>query len=421
MSDEGYVAATGVREIRTTGTFPLFNVTVITFRTANYPRIFADETDYTLKIAQSAAVFLTSVGCTAALVLSTSTSANAASTALMVNGIGLGGLPDIVMSNVLGGMFSGTAYQRQNVVWPEQARPVTGPNSLTLGQSVDVGADNLDAAIKAAVAQLGPGETVTVVGLSAGALVLDAEMRRLAADPNAPDKSKLTFIVVADSSRIPFNANRHEPILGYTFTVPANTRYNTIAVAAEYDGFADFPDRAWNVVAVANAFAGAIFEHVNSVGTDLSTVPAENITVTTNSLSGVTKSYLIPAAELPLVKLLPYLKSAEPVLKQVVDSAYARNDNTGPAATSATTATSAAVATATSVAAAEIADTQQALETPVVDNPVVENPAPRMQTRPGAAPADTDSSSTDSSSEPAARTVRTPRSAAATRGNRPAA
>lgn len=68
-------------------------------------------------------------------------------------------------------------------------------------------------------------------------------VRRLAADPNAPDKSKLTFVVIGDANRIPFNANRYERILDYTFTVPAQSRYNTIAVAAEYDGLADFPDR----------------------------------------------------------------------------------------------------------------------------------------------------------------------------------
>lgn len=256
----------------------------------------------------------------------------------MINGIGLGHLPDIVMSNVLSGTFAGSNYVRESILWPEQARPVTGTNSLPLGDSVSIGADNLDAAIKTAVAQLRPGEKVTVVGLSAGALVADEEMRRLASDPNAPDKSQLTFIVIGDSSRIPFNTNRYEPFLGYTFTPPPQTGYNTIAVKAEYDGLADFPDRAWNIVAVANALAGAILQHVPSMGANLSTVPASNITVTTNSLGGVTTSYLIPAPDLPLVRLMPTLKPIEPILRSIVDSAYERNDNKGMAAASSTVA-----------------------------------------------------------------------------------
>jgi hypothetical protein len=157
-------------------------------------------------------------------------------------------------------------------------------------------------------------------------------MRELASDPNAPDKSQVTFVVIADSSRVGFNRNRYDGIIGYQYRLPADTKYDTLAVAAEYDGFADFPDRWWNFLAVANAFAGTIVEHIPAMLTDLDTVPAENITVTTNSLGGVTTSYLIPAKRLPLVLLLPFLAPQEASLKQTIDSAYARNDNKSTAA-----------------------------------------------------------------------------------------
>ena len=255
----------------------------------------------------------------------------------MINGISNGiELPDVVMANILGGMFGGPSYLRESITWPQQARPVTGAYSLRLGESVSIGADNLDAVIKDALKQLRPGEHVTIVGLSAGALVANEELRRLLADPDAPDKSKLNFVVVADSSRSTFNMNRYDKILDFTYTTPAVTKYDTTVVTAEYDGFADFPDRWWNAVAVVNAYAGQIVAHVPSAFTDLSTVPTKNITVKVNSLGGVTTSYFVSADQLPLVTLLPFLGPQEVQLKETIDRAYARNDGKSAATVSAT-------------------------------------------------------------------------------------
>lgn len=272
-----------------------------------------------------------SAGTAAAIALTGAGAVQAANVALMVNGIAGGtGLPDLVMANVLGGMFGD--YQRQNISWPQQARPVTGPNSLLLGESIDQGVANLDAALESALAQLGPGEHVTLVGLSAGALVVDEAIRRISAEPNAPDKSVLNVVVAGDSSRMLFNTNRYDAILRYRYTPPVETKYDTTVVTAQYDGFADFPDRPANVVAIANAIAGMVIEHVPHMLTGLSTVPASNITVTTNSMGGVTTSYLAPATHLPLVKLIPALAPQEARLKKIVDAAYRRNDVTSTAA-----------------------------------------------------------------------------------------
>ncbi len=283
-------------------------------------------------LTRSIGLTLASAGCAATLALTLSAPTLAANKALMVNGIAAGELTDIAMANILGGMFGGKGIVRQNVPWPQQSRPVTGPDSLSLTESVAQGVVNLDGELTEALAQLGPGEKVTIVGLSGGALVVNDVMRELASDPNAPDKSQVTFVVIADSSRVGFNRNRYDGIIGYQYRLPAETKYDTLAVAAEYDGFADFPDRWWNFLAVANAFAGTIVEHIPAMLTDLDTVPAENITVTTNSLGGVTTSYLIPAKRLPLVLLLPFLAPQEASLKETIDSAYARNDNKSTAA-----------------------------------------------------------------------------------------
>ncbi|MBU3749467.1 MAG: PE-PPE domain-containing protein, partial [Mycobacterium sp.] len=281
---------------------------------------------------RSIGLVLASAGCAAGLGLSMSTPAVAANKALFVNGIAAGNLGELVMSNILGGMFGGSGYVRQNIPWPQQSYPITGPDSMTLTDSVAQGVVNLDTELKKALAQLGPGESVTIIGLSGGALVINDEVRNLATDPTAPDKSKLKIVVVADSSRVGFNKNRYDGIIKYQYRSPAETKYDTIAVAAEYDGFGDFPDRWWNFLAVANAFAGEIVTHVPTMLTDLDTVPASNITVTTNSLGGTTTSYLIPAKQLPLTILLPFLAPQEAELRAKIDTAYIRNDNKSSAA-----------------------------------------------------------------------------------------
>jgi hypothetical protein len=138
---------------------------------------------------------------TAGMALSAANAAEAANKVLMVNGLGAGDLGPLAMTAILGGAYSGTNYVRENVSWPAQAKPVVGKD-YTLAQSITVGANNLDAAI---VKSLAAGDTVTVVGLSAGALVVDEEIGRLNAKAVSPDKSKLTFVVIADSSRCNFN------------------------------------------------------------------------------------------------------------------------------------------------------------------------------------------------------------------------
>ena len=344
---------------------------------------------------------LAAAGCAAGLALSAAT-AQAANVVLMVNGMGAGNLTDLAMSSILGGMYGGTGYVRQNVPWPQQARPLTGWNSMTLGQSINVGADNLDAALDKAVLQLKPGEKVTIVGLSAGALVADEELRRLTTDPTAPDKSKLEFVVIADSSRILFNRNRYDAILNYTYRPPVDSKYNTKAVAGEYDGYADYPDRPTNTLAVRNAMIGANTVHIPSMLAPLSAVPAKNIKTTVNSLGGVTTSYLVPAKELPLVTANPSLKPQEAQLKAIVDSAYIRNDKTVAAAS-------------TAVAAQTAAAVQPVVVEPVVDiaEEIVSKTVTGKVSAPAAEPVSRAGDSETASRAPAKRTRGAARAAAA--------
>lgn len=258
----------------------------------------------------------------AGVALSSAHAAEAANKVLMVNGLGAGDLGPLAMATILGGAYSGSNYVRENVSWPAQAKPLVGKD-YTLTQSITAGANNLDAAI---VKSLAAGDTVTVIGLSAGALVVDEEIGRLNAKANSPDKSKLTFVVIADSSRANFNKNRYDATIGYQYKVPAESKYNVTVVTGQYDGYADPPDRPTNLTAVANAAAGSQLVHIPSMLAPLSAVPSSNVTVTTNAKGGVTTSYLVPTKTLPLVMLNPKLASQEAALRKQIDAAYFRND-----------------------------------------------------------------------------------------------
>jgi hypothetical protein len=373
----------------------------------------------------SLGIALASVGSAAAIVLSSATPALAENQGLFLNGIA-GNVPlGLVKDAILGGAFA--SYNNTEVDWPQQARPTTGNDSLTLGESVTQGADNLDAALAQALTQIGPGEHVTIVGLSAGALVADEELKRLLADPNAPDKSKLNFVVIADSSRSTFNQNRYDNVLNYQYSPPAETKYDTVVVVAEYDGFADFPDRVWNIVAVVNAFIGEFLNHVPSVFTDLSTVAPSDITTTTNSLGGVTTKYFIPSEHLPLVELLPFLAPQEAALKQIVDAGYARNDGKSAAATPAPAAAVAVANTADPVGAAS-PEAVAPVNVPSEKAPEVSAPAETVAAKqavpavePAADPTPVADAIDDATQAPAASPVDAPRPtgrrAPATRGS----
>lgn len=326
-------------------------------------------------ITRPIGVVVAAAGCAVALALSTSGSALATNQVLMVNGLASGDLTDVVMSNILGGAYAGSGYQRHNVHWPAVETPLkVGPSGIPLSVAVGEGADNLEAALAQALTQIGPGEYVTIVGLSAGSLVVDEQLRRLAGDLDAPANNQLKVVVIADANRSSFNNNRYDRVLDYTYSPPPPVKYATTVVGAEYDGFGDFPDRWWNGVAVLNAIAGIIVKHVPSMFTDLSTVPESHITVTTNILGGVTTRYLVPAEKLPLVELLPFLAPQEAQLKAIVDSAYKRNDNPGGAA---------------ALSAASVAAPASAIATPA-DSPAVSAPVQSVAHDPVEAPGPVD-------------------------------
>lgn len=276
-----------------------------------------------------------------------------ATTVLAMGGLGYEDVDEGLIRSVLGGQFASTTdYTVVGVPWPGQMAPWNG--DLTLGESVSVGLQNMDAAIRAQLLS-DPNGKIIVVGASGTTFVVNEEMRLLASSGNAPDPSQISFIVLGDANRGAFAAAQGQtlPIFDYNVPVIPVTPYNITVVKGEYDGIGDWPDRWWNLLAVANAMAGTgllqqlipediVNEyhledwgsvHKESMFVDLSTVPAQNVTTTRNADGGYTTTYVVPSPDLPLLRPLAGLgvpqgtiDALEAVLRPMIDSAYVRND-----------------------------------------------------------------------------------------------
>ncbi len=206
------------------------------------------------------------------------------------------------------------------------------------------GMDNSIAVAVAGIAnaiQATPGPMV-VAGFSQGAVAVARAKQVLMALPDSqrPAAGQLSFLTVGDPAGpggilgfVPFRI----PLLGLSPVTAPETPYDSVIVTGEYDGWADFPDRPWNLVSVANALLGVVYVHGRYEnqpgGLSLAAVPPSNITTTINSLGGRTTRYLIPTKKLPLVQPLRDIGVPEPVvtalekpLTAMVDAGYTRHD-----------------------------------------------------------------------------------------------
>ncbi|WP_099023328.1 PE-PPE domain-containing protein [Mycolicibacterium palauense] len=291
---------------------------------------------------RKAGVAITAFAAAVLLAFATATSALAGKV-LVVGGLGASELNNIVTGALLGGAFKDD--DRTSVYWPAEAGPYTGKNDLSLGDSIAIGIENLNAALDEAI---GSGEHVTIVGLSAGSLVVDEVLRGLVDDPGAPSASQLSIVLVEDSSRQDvIKESKYNSKYDYTYQPAPATIYDETVVTGEFDGLADFPDRWWNFTAILNAMAGAITVHIPVMFESLDNVPAENITTTVNSVGGVTTHYFVPTDTLPLVALIPALKPFEAALRAQVEKGYRRYDDVSNATAQLAAATAPVVAETT--------------------------------------------------------------------------
>jgi diacyltrehalose acyltransferase len=236
-----------------------------------------------------------------------------------------------VQGHVLGRLFPG--------IGPigEQIHPGLGLDGTSIGESIDIGEPNLETAIRNG----GPG---TAMGLSEGALVLDAVKAQLANDPTAPPPDQLSFATFGDPiAKTPFGESfltqmfpvgNVVPAMDYQIPPPVESQYHTDQFVSAYDSIADFPDRPDNLFALANSIAGLATGHTAIAFTNPSNVPPQNIRTTVNSRGATTTTYLVPEQHLPLVLAFKYLGYPEDTLNKLdaillprVNAGYSRNDD----------------------------------------------------------------------------------------------
>ncbi|KAA0097945.1 PE-PPE domain-containing protein [Mycolicibacterium sp. P1-18] len=194
--------------------------------------------------------------------------------------------------------------------YPGQLGIVSGPNALTADQSTALGQQLLHALI---LDQLKKGEPVAVAGLSEGTLVIDRELAYLQSlkEEDAPSRDALTFYVFGDMLRglgQMYLPGVTIPFIGQTFGPVPETRYDTVVVNEEWDGWANPPDRPWNPLAVLNAVMGAVYT-VNGSNdhsqTSLDSVDdAVLVSQVKSSLGGTTSTYIVPRTQLPITRPL---------------------------------------------------------------------------------------------------------------------
>jgi diacyltrehalose acyltransferase len=219
----------------------------------------------------------------------------------------------------------------------ERIYPGIGLDGPSIGQSVDEGQGTLETAIRNG----GPGRAM---GLSEGALVLNAVKANLANDPTAPPPDQLKFATFGDPiAKHPFGESfltqlfapgSVVPFMDYPVPAPVESQYHTDQFVSAYDSIADFPDRPDNLFALANSIAGLATGHTAVAFTNSSMVPPQNIRTTVNSKGATTTTYLIPEEHLPLVLPFKYLgfdihtlNQLDAILLPRVSAGYSRNDD----------------------------------------------------------------------------------------------
>lgn len=306
-------------------------------------------------------------------------------TIFVTGGAGWETVDQNVMRAVLGHRYDVPGNIFVNIEWPGYLG--------TLGDSVKVASDDLYALIGTTN---GP---EVAVGLSASTFVINEVMRRLDNDPNPPaTPQEITFVVVGDGERglLPAIASLtgpNLPLVDYTVQPIPVTPYNVIVVTGEYDGLSDWPDRPWNLLAVANAWLGSPAVenygeiHWDSILNSLDAVPAKNVSEEVNAEGGKTITYLVPTPELPLLYPLHAMGVPQAaidvlnsVLKPIVDFGYSRNDPTWLKNLTGTSSVATLQASATTRAAAAVARTTVSELGSAAEAPTVELPKqPRVQ------------------------------------------
>jgi hypothetical protein len=234
---------------------------------------------------------------------------------------------------------------------------VTTPETVPLAPSLQGGLADLQAAMAQQQAT-DPGAPYLIEGYSQSALIAVDEEAQLAAAAAAGQPVPDVTVALLGSGTRP-NGGIFERLDGFylpgaevdaTGAEPTDIGVPTIDIAAQYDGFADFPQYPINLLADLNALFGIIYEHGDYGGLLQSILPGTTFTsLPTGSydyaseyvlgsseivkqVDGDTTFYFIPTNELPLLDPLASLGVPEsvlniiqPALQVIIESGYDRS------------------------------------------------------------------------------------------------
>ncbi len=271
----------------------------------------------------------------------------AASTALIMRGTHIGRQLDdphyLAYAQGFIDATTGAQDSAELVDVPGQLWPFTGLNSRTFDASVAQGKSALETDLDPRIAA---GDSVVVFGHSQSAVIASEEKQRLldqyGDSPTAPD---VKFVVTANPDRpngglLARFPGLHIPLLDVTFNGPAPTgtagdSFTTYDIARQYDGWADFPSRPLNLVAVANAVAGIYYLH-GHYDDQITPQMLEDPQLTQKSTYGDTTYYLVYTPHLPLLQPLrdlgvpeSFVGAIEPFLRKIVELGYDRQTPLG--------------------------------------------------------------------------------------------
>ncbi|WP_205875975.1 PE-PPE domain-containing protein [Mycobacterium camsae] len=187
----------------------------------------------------------------------------------------------------------------------------------------------------------GGGSPISVAALSQGTIVVNRQLAYLAANPGAaPPPHALQFVLFASPELGVLQTYLPDgftlPIVNYTVQPLANTQYDVDVVFAQYDGWAHFPDRPWNIPAVVNSLFGVVYYHNTASLASMS--EAIELSSVATPLGGTITTYMIPSPTLPILLPLQQLGVAQSVinnlnafLQPLVNSGYSSlAPDTGP-------------------------------------------------------------------------------------------
>ena len=157
-----------------------------------------------------------------------------------------------------------------------------------------------------------------VFGYSQGARVASDWLAEYAGKEGSLTPDEVSFVLIGNPSRKYGGAD-----IGWGRVTP-DTDYTVLDVSRQYDMASDYPDR-FNLLAIANAYAGFAFIHQNYEEVDLYD-PANYVWT-----EGKTTYVFIPTQNLPLLQPLRWIglkalaDSLNGPLKAIIESAYDRS------------------------------------------------------------------------------------------------